>query len=133
MKKLLRVSALVALVAMCVAGSLLAQIGKTPSQAFLEYRAAFEKAKTVEEILPFMDKITRAQIAKTPAAERKQMLAMMQMMGDARGVKVVKETKNDKGVELAVEGTTPDKKKSTGKILMVREDGTWKRASENWQ
>jgi hypothetical protein len=106
---------------------------KTASQVFLEYRAAFEKAKAVEEIMPFQDKATRAQIEKTPAAERKQMFEMMQIMSDARDVKVVKETRNDKGVELTVEGTTPDKKKSTGKIQMVQEGGAWKVAGENWE
>jgi hypothetical protein len=133
MKLLLRVSALAALVATGVAGTGLAQIVKTPGQVFLEYRAAFEKAKTVDEILPFMDKTTKAEILKTPATERKQMFSMMQMMSDARSVKVVKETTNDKGVELAVEGTTPDKKKSTGKIQMVKEAGAWKVAKESWE
>ncbi len=133
MTLLLRVSALVALVATGVAGTGLAQIVKTPSQVFLEYRAAFEKAKTVDEILPFMSKETKAEIAKSPAAERKQMFSMMQAMSDARGVKVVKQTTNDKGVELAVEGTTPDKKKSTGKIQMVKEAGAWKVSKQSWE
>jgi hypothetical protein len=133
MQKVIRVSALVAIAVVCVAASGLAQTVKTPGQVFLEYRATFEKAKAVDEILPFMSKETKAEIAKSPAAERKQMFSMMQAMSDARGVKVVKETKNDKGVELDVEGTTPDKKKSTGKIQMVKEDGAWKVSRESWQ
>ncbi len=61
------------------------------------------------------------------------MFSMMQMMSDARGVKVVKETKTAAGVDLAVEGTTPDKKKSAGTIQMVKEDGAWKVSKEKWQ
>jgi hypothetical protein len=110
-----------------------AQAPKTASQVFLEYRAIFEKAKSVDEIMPFQDTATRAQMEKTPAADRKQMFQMMQAMSDARGVKVIKETKTPKGVELAVEGTTPDKKKATGTIQMVQEKGAWKVAGENWQ
>ncbi len=133
MTKAIRLAALVSLIAVCVTGSGFAQTVKTPGQVFLEYRATFEKAKTVDEILPFMSKDTKAEIAKSPAAERAQMFSMMQMMSDARGVKVVKETKTATGVELAVEGTTPDKKKSTGTITMVKEDGGWKVSKENWQ
>jgi hypothetical protein len=36
-------------------------------------------------------------------------------------------------VELAVEGTTPDKKPSTGMIQMVQENGAWKISKESWQ
>ena len=126
--------ALMAVMVVLAGGLVLqAQPPKTASQVFLDYRAAFEKATTVDEILPFQAKATRDQIEKTPAAQRKQMFEMMKAMSDARGVKVIKETKNATGVELAVEGTTPDKKTSTGKIQMVQENGAWKVANEDWQ
>ena len=134
MKNLFSCFLVVAVVALAIAPvSAQAQATKTASQVFLEYRAAFEKATSVDEILPFQDAATKAQILKTPASERKQMFDMMKSMSDARGVKVISETKNAKGVELAVEGTTPDKKKATGKIQMVQEGGAWKVASEDWQ
>jgi hypothetical protein len=106
---------------------------KTAGAAFLEYRAVFEKAKAVDEILPFQSKDVRAQILKTPAAERKQMFEMMKAFSDARGIKVIKEAKNAAGVELAVEGKAGDGKVAKGTIQMVQEEGAWKIAKEDWK
>ncbi len=128
-----RIAALAVVFALCAASASLAQKPKTASQVFLEYRAVFEKAKSIDEILPFMGKSVIAQIMKTPPAERKQMFEMMQMMSDTRGVKVVKETPNPQGVELSVEGTTPERKKSTGAVQMIKEGNAWKVDKEKWQ
>jgi hypothetical protein len=132
MTRLLFCSALAALTAAVHTPVPQAQGEKTATQFFLEYRAAFEKAKSMDEILPFMVKERRDDMVKTPAPERKKKFERMQMMSDARNVKVVSETKTDKGVELSVEGVDAQKQKATGRIQVVREGGSWKIAEEIW-
>ena len=89
------------LVVVLVAG--VAAIGAQPanqtaSEFYMTYRAAFAKAKAIEEMLPLMSKEMKAQIEKTPADERPKMFEFVQMMSTAMtNVKVLKETKTDTG------------------------------------
>jgi uncharacterized protein DUF4878 len=106
---------------------------QTASQFYLSYRAAFDKAKKVEDILPYMAKKNVDQVNQTPAAERAKMFEMMKMMGTITNVKIVKETKSATGATLDVEALDPDKKKTTGSIEVVKEAGAWKLGSETWK
>ena len=47
-------------------------------------------------------------------------------------VKVVKEAPTATGATLSVEGMSPDKKKATGTVDMVKENGAWKVGKESW-
>ena len=109
-----------------------AQTEQSATQFYMAYRAAFAKATKVDELLPFMAKARRAEIEKTPAGERSKMFAFIKELDTVSQIKVTKETKTANGVTLAAEGIDGDKKKSTGTIDVVREDGGWKLGKESW-
>ncbi len=98
----------------------------------MSYRTAFDKAKKIEELFPYMSKTMRAEVDATPAAERAKMFEMVKMMGALTNVKVVREAKTADGATLTVDALDSDKKKTTGKIDVVRENGAWKLGGESW-
>jgi len=109
-----------------------AQTEQSATQFYMAYRAAFAKATKVDELMPFMAKARRAEIEKTPAGERSKMFAFIKELDTVSQIKVTKETKTANGVTLSAEGIDGDKKKSTGTIEVVREDGGWKLGKESW-
>ena len=109
-----------------------AQTEQSATQFYMAYRAAFAKATKVDELMPFMAKARRAEIEKTPAGERSKMFAFIKELDTVSQIKVTKETKTANGVTLSAEGIDGDKKKSTGTIDVVREDGGWKLGKESW-
>ena len=109
-----------------------AQTEQSATQFYMAYRAAFAKATKVDELMPFMAKARRAEIEKTPAGERSKMFAFIKELDTVSQIKVIKETKSANGVTLSAEGIDGDKKKSTGTIDVVREDGGWKLGKESW-
>jgi hypothetical protein len=123
------------LLAFAAAGTIAvaAQTQKTASQFYMDYRAAFDKAKSVDELLPFMSAESRKQVEGTPAPERAKMFELMKTMGKVTNLKIVKETKTADGATLTAEGLDPDKKKTTGTINIVKENGAWKLGSESWK
>jgi hypothetical protein len=116
------------------AAALAAQTGdKTATQFYMEYRAAFDKAKTVDELLPFMSASRRKQIESTPAEERTKMFELMKILGALTNVKVTKETRSANGATLMVEALDPDKAKATGTVTLVQESGAWKVDKESFK
>src|SRR5262245_34355333 len=109
-----------------------AQANQTATQFYMAYRAAFQKATKVEDILPFMSKARRAEIEKTPAGERAKMFEFIKEFDTYTQIKVVKEEKSATGATLSVEGVDGDKKKSTATVDVTREDGAWKLGKESW-
>ena len=105
---------------------------ETASQFYTRYRAAFDKAKKIEDLTPFLSKKSLDMVNATPAAERPKFFEMMKMMGSITDVKILKETKTATGALLAVEALDPDKKKTTGKVEIVKEGADWKLGNENW-
>jgi hypothetical protein len=105
---------------------------KSASQFYLEYRAAFEKAQKVEEVLPFLAASNRKQIEDTPAADRVEMFELLKMFDTMTNVKVTKEDRTGAGATLTVEGVGDEKKKATGTVRIVREGGAWKIGEEKW-
>jgi hypothetical protein len=124
------------LVASCLLVSLVAQPApaqtETASQFYMRYRTAFDVAKKIEDLTPFLSKKSLDMVNATPAAERPKFFEMMKMMGSITDVKILKETKTADGAMLAVEAMDPDKKKTNGKVEIVKEGGDWKLGSENW-
>ena len=107
---------------------------KNASEFYLAYRVAFDKATSIDELLPWVAKERREVIAKAPAAERKEGFDMMKMFDDRRSVKVVKETPSAAGAELQVEGVSAESQaKATGVITLLKEDGAWKIVRESWK
>ena len=105
---------------------------QTASEFYVAYRAAFQKAKAIEDLTPMMSKEMKAQVESTPAAERPKMFEFVKEMSKSMtNVKVVKETKTDAGVTLTVEAME-GKDKMTGQITVVNEGGAWKMGRESW-
>ena len=105
---------------------------QTATDFYMKYRAAFAKAKAIEDLFPMMSKEIKAQIESTPKAERPKMFEFIQEMSKGMtGVKVVKETKTSDGAMLTVEGMD-GKEKMTGQIQVVKEAGAWKIGKESW-
>jgi hypothetical protein len=105
---------------------------QTASEFYMSYRTAFDKAKKIEDLFPFMAKKNIDQVTQTPAGQRAKMFEMMKMMGSITDVKVLKETKSATGATLEVEALGPDKKKTKGTIEVVKEGGAWKLGDESW-
>jgi hypothetical protein len=106
---------------------------QTASEFYMKYRATLAKAKTVDDVLPYLAKENRGQIEKTPPADRAKMFEMIKMMSSQTGVKVLKEERAaDGSVTLAVEGMDVDKKKNSGKVTIMKEGGEWKLGKESW-
>jgi hypothetical protein len=127
-----RIGAFIAtmLVAGMAAGA--APADQTASQFYLAYRAAFDKAKSIDELLPYMAKKNVEQVKATPEAQRAQMFGMIKEMGALTNVKIVKEAKNGDGATLSVEALGPDKAKTAGTIEILKESGAWKLGKESW-
>lgn len=136
MRKSLRtaITALVVLTTMGLAGSAFAQAPApgSASEFYMQYRKAFDGAKKVEELLPFMSADTRKQVESTPAGERGQMFEMIKMLGAITNVKIVKEARSPKGATLTVDAMDPDKAKTSGTIEIVKEGTAWKLGKESW-
>ena len=131
-------SAVLVLVVAAGGAALAAQASKTPtaqtpSQVYTAYRAAFDKATREDDIKPFQSKKVRDEFDAMPAAQRADMFKMMKAMGTMASVKVVKETLTPTGATLSVDAINPSKVKMTCEVTLVKEDGAWKIAHENWQ
>jgi hypothetical protein len=114
--------------------SLLAQApAQSASDFYMQYRKAFDAAKKIDDVLPFMSADTTKQIMATPPAERGQMFEMIKMMGALTNVKITKETRTATGATLTVTGLDSDKKITTGTIDIVQENGKWKLGQESWK
>jgi hypothetical protein len=108
-----------------------APAAKTATQFYMEYRAAFDKAKKVEELFPYLSADHRKEIEATPAAERPKMFQFLKMISAMTNVKVIREDRSSTGATLTAEGVA-DGKKQTGKIEIIREGTAWKVGKENW-
>jgi len=109
-----------------------AQGEQSATQFYTAYRAAFAKATKIDELLPYMSKARKAEIEKMPAGERAKTFAFIKELDTVTQIKVIKEAKTANGVTLSTEGIDGDKKKSTGTIDVIREDGAWKLGKESW-
>jgi hypothetical protein len=105
---------------------------QTPTQFYTEYRDVWLKAKSIDPILPYLAKDSRAEIEATPKDKRQEMFGMMKLMGNMTNVKVVKETRQDDGYMLVLTATGPDKKPMKGSAEIIMEDGAMKLKKETW-
>ena len=107
---------------------------KTPSEAYLGYRAALVKAKSLNDLRPWFSRDGAAKLEGMPADQRGMMLEMIQDMSSAIvNVKVVGEDVKGDTATLRVEGTdTGDKSVKKASVDVVREGGVWKFVKESW-
>ena len=132
MRQLLRASIVCLPLVLLATTSVFAQAAGSASDFYMQYRKAFDAAKKIEDVLPFMSADTTKQVQATPPAERSQMFEMIKMMGALTNVKVVKETPTANGATLSVNATDPDKMPTVGTIEIVKEGGKWKLGKESW-
>jgi hypothetical protein len=132
MRRVLRAGVICLPILLLVTASVFAQAVTSPSDFYLQYRKAFDAAKEIEDVLPFMSADTTKQIQATPPAERGQMFEMIKMMGALTNVKITKETKTATGATLTVNAIDSDKKPTVGMIEIVQESGKWKLGKETW-
>jgi hypothetical protein len=107
---------------------------QTATQFYMAYRAAFEKATKIEDVLPYMSAENRKQVESTPAADRDKMFGMIKMMDTHTKVKVLREDRQTDGsVLLGVSAYDTDQKQDvTAKVTIVKEGGAWKLGKESW-
>jgi hypothetical protein len=108
------------------------QPGQTATQFYNEYRIAWVQSKSMDTLLPYISKESRAQYETTPMEQRQQMFQMMKEMGSMTDVKVVRETKTANGYMLELAATGPEKKPATGTAEIVVEGGALKLKKESW-
>ena len=107
---------------------------KTGAEFYMAYRQAFAKAKTIDDLLPWMSKSKRDQMGAMPAGERAKIFGMIKAMDDHTNIKVVKETASATGADLQVEAvSTGSKSKATATITLLKEGGAWKLDQEEWK
>src|SRR5437879_6943377 len=107
--------------------------GQTASQFYLDYRAAWIAAKTMDPVLPYIAKESRTQVESTPSDKKQAMFEMMKTMGALTDLKIVKETKTADGYVLDMTAVGPDKRPLTGTAEIVIEDGAMKLKKEGWK
>lgn len=95
----------------------------------MTYRAAFDKAQKIEDLLPYLAATNRQEVEKTPAAERVELFEMLKTFGAMKDVKVLKSAKSGSGETLSVEGNV-DGKKQTCAVQILNEGGAWKVGEE---
>jgi hypothetical protein len=106
--------------------------GPSATEAYTRYRAAFDAAKSIEEVLPYASKEKRAEIDKASPEQRKRGFEMAKELEQLAEFKVVKEEPSGEEVVLEATGTTAYGADTTGRIVMVKEDGAYKLKQESW-
>jgi hypothetical protein len=123
-----------ALAVLCgsLAWTSLAAPDKTPTQSCLDYYAALQKAKTVDEVLPYLSAEFRSMIESQPKSERPVWLGRLRDGVPPKDLKITKETID--GDKCILEGTGTSAKGNAlhGKIVLVKEGGAWKFDEEAW-
>jgi hypothetical protein len=109
-----------------------ATAAQTATQFYMEYNAAWNKATSIDALLPYLGKDSRAEIEATPKDKRAEMFDMMKEMGRKSKVKVVKETKTADGYTLDVTATGPDTKPMRGIVTIIMEGAAMKLQKESW-
>ena len=105
---------------------------QSPSEAYLAFVAAAQKATTLEEILPHLSKEYRAMLTAQPKDQKPVWLERMKDSVNMTEIKITKETVS--GSKCALEGTAKSAKGMPlkGKVSMVQEDGAWKLDEQMW-
>jgi hypothetical protein len=99
---------------------------------YLSYIAAAEKMKSLKDLQPYLPKQEAEMVARMPKDMEKEFLEEARKE-TVTGVKVLKETPDNDGYLLDVEGTRKvTGKKVKGWAKISREDGVFKVAKEDW-
>lgn len=127
--QIVRMTAAVVMAVVVASGTLAAQ-NQTATEFYLGYLAALGKAKSVDELLPFMARKRVDQIKAEKPDDRAMMFDMIKEFAP-KNVKVVKETPSAGGATLEATGDGSGGT-TKGTITLVKEAGAWKVDRESW-
>jgi Na+-translocating ferredoxin:NAD+ oxidoreductase RnfG subunit len=119
------------LLAAAASSTLLAE-AKTPTQTYLEYHDAVAKAKTLDEVMPYLSAMYRAMLESRPKEDRPKWLGNLRDGDAVTALKVTKETVDGDKCTLEATGTSAHGNAVHGKIALVKEYGAWKIDSTAW-
>lgn len=105
---------------------------KTPTQAYLEYVAAVNKARTLAEVLPHLSAEYRGMLESRPNADQPVWLQRLKDAQPAKDLKITKETISGEKCTLEGTGTSDKGNALKGKIMLVKEGGAWKLDEQSW-
>lgn len=108
---------------------------KTAGEYYIQYREGLAKAKTKEELRPYLAEADQAEMMKAPDKDFQEALKMIQMMmAGITDVKVVKETPAGKDAfRLDVTGTDESKTAGTGTVEIAKTAKGWQKGKETWK
>jgi hypothetical protein len=129
-KHITRTTTAVAMV-LALASATLAAQSQTATQFYMGYLAALGKAKSVDDLLPFMSKTRVDQVKAEKPDDRAMMFDMIKEFAP-KDVKVVKETPSASGATLEATGSDGAGGTTRGTITLVKEGGAWKVDRESW-
>lgn len=116
----------------CLASERAQAQAKSPTEAYLAFVAAAQKAKSLEDVLPHLSKQYSAMLSAQPNDRKPVWLERLKDSADMTEIKIGKETIN--GMKCTLEGTAKSSKGNPlkGKVFLVKEDGAWKLDEQGW-
>jgi hypothetical protein len=105
---------------------------KTPTQEYLEYQAAVQKATSLAEVLPRLSAAYRAMLESHPKKEHPVWLERLKQSSNIKDLKITKETISGDKCTLDGSGTSARGNQVRGKVNLVKEGGAWKLDEEFW-
>lgn len=105
---------------------------KTPTQAYLEYQAAVQKATSLAEVLPRLSAAYRAILESHPKKEHPVWLERLKESSNIKDLKITRETISGDKCTLDGSGTSARGNPVKGKVNLVKEGGAWKVDEEFW-
>ena len=103
----------------------------SPGRAYLDLRAAAEKATTADAVLPLLSANYRRVVTNLPKAERDAWLARFKRVPPVP-VKLQAQAQAGDRCTLGAVVRDASHVKWSGRVEMVREGGAWKLADETW-
>lgn len=126
-----RAAVWVALLGTSIAGC---SAGSKPGGVYVAYRKAFDQAKSIDELKPFMDSKTIARVDASPADQRAGLFNMMKAMTEIVDLEVAKETVTGETAELEATGVNVGLgSDARATVKLVKEAGGWKIQNESWR
>ena len=104
---------------------------KSPTETYLAFVATNQKAKSLDELMPFLNKEYRTNLSGEPAEKKPVWLGRLKDT-DKRDIKAIKETiTGDKAVvETTAKSTKGEALK--GMMFLVKEADGWKIEAQSW-
>ena len=108
----------------------------SPKDSYLKYRTALAGAHKIEDLQSMLCKTVNEDIAHTPAPMKPMMFDLMKTTAPL-SVQVVSEAVSGDNATLTLSGKSEPagskvKEQTSGKVTLVKENGTWKIKKESW-